>query len=779
MERIFDAGIMDIFVIRVAGNVVDTDEAGSIEYGLAHVNTPVLVILGHKQCGAVTAVTHAVLGTGHALERNIPPLVDNIIPAVKRAMAQNPNIHGDDIIPAAIIENVWQGAQDLFMKSPSSRRLVNSGKVKVMGAVYDVGTGKVEWLPQLPIAQTLARVESNPARAMNAMAQKGHGDSKEYSKDKNSTKKSVQIKALPVLLADNATINLLKTDWLKNTGTKDQLSDKKNNLSGTFWVFVSILGVFGLFISVAVGSGFFGRAGLNVKLYSSFGSMIMLATILGIGAYIYIGNLNGFSHIETAFLDLDMMVGETTTTQNSFLLYGIENKAYGKTQTDAIKKLLKKFKTDLNNIKISSFLSDKQLGMVEKLQPIVNEYENKLGDVVTAYHEVESGKEKLNEVAEQFDEKLEVLTEHHKASLAKTENKGTDFEEINYQTTIVEYLSAAKIHALKAAHAEVEFLLDKNPNHVGIMEKELGFFKGYLNAVKQEVSDESEIKQLQEVEETVGKYETMLKRVIVDEAFIQKDVAFMNELMQKFETRAGALSHEAEMAAQGMEDISKASEETSKIIKTIDEIAFQTNLLALNAAVEAARAGEAGAGFAVVADEVKNLALRAADAAKETAGLIEGIVKKVTQGSELVLNTNNAFSCVAESTAKVGDLVSEISHASHEQSNGIEQVNTAISEMDKIVQQNAANAEESAAASEEMNAQAEQLREFVGDLVALITGEKAQKNIQSHHKAMHTASSPSARPQKPGKNKILAHHIKEVKPNRVIPFDDDKDFKEF
>jgi len=121
VERIFDSGVMDIFVIRVAGNVCDTDEIGSIEYGLAHVNTPVLVVLGHTQCGAVTAVAHAIHGTGHALERNIPALVDNIIPAVKRAESLNPGITSDEIIPYAIIENVWQGIEDLFMNSPSTR----------------------------------------------------------------------------------------------------------------------------------------------------------------------------------------------------------------------------------------------------------------------------------------------------------------------------------------------------------------------------------------------------------------------------------------------------------------------------------------------------------------------------------------------------------------------------------------------------------------------------------------------------------------------------------
>ena len=170
VELIFDAGIMDLFVVRVAGNVCDTDEIGSIEYGLAHVKTPVLVVLGHTRCGAVTAVSQAIGGHGHKLERNIPPLVDNIIPAVKRAMEQHQDLHGDAIVPFAIEENVWQAVEDLFMNSPAVRDLHKSGKVLVTGAIYDLVTGKVNWLPQDKIGDILQRVEASPDKETEPFA---------------------------------------------------------------------------------------------------------------------------------------------------------------------------------------------------------------------------------------------------------------------------------------------------------------------------------------------------------------------------------------------------------------------------------------------------------------------------------------------------------------------------------------------------------------------------------------------------------------------------------
>jgi carbonic anhydrase len=170
-ERIFDAGIMDIFSIRIAGNVCNVDEIGSVEYGVAHVHTPVVCVLGHTQCGAVTAVTKAVQGKNVPLERNIPHLIDGIRPAVKKAMVANPGVRGAKIVPFAIEQNVWQAIEDLFMKSPVTRNMVKEGKVKVVAAIYHVGTGKIDWLPESQIASILGKVEKHPDRAKNPMAE--------------------------------------------------------------------------------------------------------------------------------------------------------------------------------------------------------------------------------------------------------------------------------------------------------------------------------------------------------------------------------------------------------------------------------------------------------------------------------------------------------------------------------------------------------------------------------------------------------------------------------
>ncbi len=176
--------------------------------------------------------------------------------------------------------------------------------------------------------------------------------------------------------------------------------------------------------------------------------------------------------------------------------------------------------------------------------------------------------------------------------------------------------------------------------------------------------------------------------------------------------------------SEAITSIQKSAQDTAKIIKVIDEIAFQTNLLALNAAVEAARAGEAGKGFAVVAEEVRNLAMRSAEAAKNTASLIEESVQASRNGVAISTDVGNTLSEINVSVAKVNDLIAEIARSSQEQSRGIDQVNQAVTQMDQVTQSSAANAEESAAAAEELSSQAAQLNTVVDELTQLVTGAR-------------------------------------------------------
>jgi methyl-accepting chemotaxis protein len=245
--------------------------------------------------------------------------------------------------------------------------------------------------------------------------------------------------------------------------------------------------------------------------------------------------------------------------------------------------------------------------------------------------------------------------------------------------------------------------------------------------------------------------------------------------------------------AEAIHKVTTTSEETSKIIKTIDEIAFQTNLLALNAAVEAARAGEAGAGFAVVANEVRNLAQRAAEAAKNTATLIENTITVVKESNELTKMTQNAFGENVEIARKVESLVNEIAAASMEQSQGIDQINKAVSDLERVTQQNAATAEESASAAEEMSAQSLQAKGVAQELVFVIQGTTSSSNEQKimpedRPRPQKAVAKITKAPQKttaktlPAAKKApapsRAERVRTEKPEDVIPFGDD-DFKDF
>ena len=239
-------------------------------------------------------------------------------------------------------------------------------------------------------------------------------------------------------------------------------------------------------------------------------------------------------------------------------------------------------------------------------------------------------------------------------------------------------------------------------------------------------------------------------------------------------------SDTVETVTAAMAEISDSAEKISNIIKTIEEIAFQTNLLALNAAVEAARAGEAGKGFAVVADEVRNLAQRSAQSAKDTSELIQATVERIRNGSQNVERLATGFKDIEDASQGVGRLVNQISAATNEQAQGVDQVNTAVAQMDKVTQTNAATAEESASAASELSDQSANLNALIHGLASLVYGGRSGDT--AIRRGAHTERpKPAARQQPPRRPLSLtrrddagASEKRIMRPDAVIPLDGDE-----
>ena len=683
-EAIFDQGIGDLFVVRVAGNVAQTDEIGSIEYGTGHLNTPLLVVMGHSSCGAVKAVLE-----GTEVHGRIPDLVAPIVPVVEKTRAANPGRAGAEILAPAVEANVWQSITSILENSSTVRDLVKTGRLKVVGAIYDLTTGSVQWKGEHPEqARLLAASRGAPHEESAAP----HEPRPAASADALSATSTAPVEyqstlAYWIVGAAAALALVLGAAWhFSRNGMKRWAIGRRISAG-----FIAVLAVLA---TVA----FFGYAGLH-EAFGEFGEYRADARHSNLAGRIQA------SFLEARIAAKDLVIFKTPESITRYQarkdkVLEFARQGSEQIQAPARQEMLRNIADQMReHATLHARLATAVLAHRDAQARDINQQMGGIGNLID--HETE----KL---------KLEFIADQDEAG------PRINFQIAEAQRSILVVSVAAALLAIGLSGIVIRSItgpLREQAESLAAAAEQTSAAAGEVSSASQSLAEgaSEQAASLEETSASLEELSSMTKRN-ADNSQEAKTVATAAR------TSAGTGADRMKAMQNAMQAIKSASEDITKILKTIDEIAFQTNILALNAAVEAARAGEAGAGFAVVAEEVRSLAQRSATAAKETAAKIEHSVIQSQQGVQLSADVAKSFSEIQTRIEQLDALVAEIATASTEQNLGIRQVTTAVSQMDKVTQTNAGNAEETAAAAEELNAQSMTLRESVDQLQQLVGG---------------------------------------------------------
>ena len=495
------------------------------------------------------------------------------------------------------------------------------------------------------------------------------------------------VKAESVSLADGSTMNILKTDWLKEA-KKHSLTAEKKGLSGTFWTFIALFVLLVVFAVVASMSGMFDKFSLNIKLYNSHGSLALLAVILGVVSFIYISRMAAYSHEEALFLDLDIKSNQISLAMDEFLLHGIENREYGDKRLAEAETLIEEMKKVNQEAREGAYIEATEVAELAAVGKDISEYEELVKEVGKAYHEIEIDKEKLDALGEEVGEALEKMSVHHKAELDRLEREQKVSQEIVLQTKLVEHLDELKILSLMVARDEVTFLLDKNPELVGKMSKNIGLMKGYIELLGAELYEANEKAQLRKIEEEMEEYTAMLSAVIRDEAIVTKDSSEMRDLMKDVENRTASLAHAAEAKVSAM------AGEAELVAMILIAVALVAGALLsfligraisnpINSIVEVLNDGTEN--VTIAASQISGAAQTLAEGATEQAASLEETSSSLEEMSSTVqMNADNAgqanqLAGVAKETAEKG------SSSIKAMVEAVEQINVSSVEVSKII----------------------------------------------------------------------------------------------
>ena len=753
VEEIFDVGIGDIFTIRVAGNVVAVDEAGSIEYGVDHLKTPVLVVLGHSGCGAVTAVCQNAEVHG-----NIPQLVDNIIPAVEKARHQHGNGFTPALLNASITNNVWQSIEDLLKISHTSADLVKSGQLMIVGAIYHLEDGHIEWLGEHPDQANL--LASNPNT---------------HSSYSNLNTHTPQLKPKAT---QTQHVN-------QNYNTANiQVENGSNSL-------LNILFVLGGIILLIYFLLFNKQTALKLSLRGKILALVStMLVLLGTISILNSISLNSIGEEIKNIAEEDIILTEYITEiekgalEQEIVIQKILTQAH-----DGVYKNRDEIINLENEFRLLSEEVDKHLSeSIELCQDVIGHATNEFQ--LNEFNHLVNELTNIDIIHETFEENAEVLFKvvnaNNRSQLEQVEHSiEAEAENIAHQTaSILENIAKFTEKGAKRALQHEKEAMNANII-ISLAAMVIGLLIGFvissriaiqLGGEPEEVADISNNMAIGNLAFDIDQYgkrtgamNDLLKMTVkmkdvvstiitgagnISSASLQlssssqqissgvnEQAASSEEVSSSMEEMTANIQQNTENASQtreisgkasnAMEQVAVASEDSMNAVKNIYskinvvvEIAEKTDLLAINAAVEAARAGDQGRGFAVVAAEVRKLAERSQNAANEIVELAEKGMK-LTEESTLMLKD------IVPDIQQTSRLVDEIASSSQEQDSGAMQVNTAIQQLTMVTQQNASAAEEMASGSEEMASQAAELEDITNHFT--IEKGKVQRNQVGHN----------------------------------------------